>query len=540
MTTMHALLSCGRYLLVAALLLSACSDKGSTPAPAVVANKSVVDAVSKAPAEDPLAPTIPAPELTISLRGVGDDVVEQGEPLRIVVRLAAPRASADIFELAPTSGTWSDAITVELAPAGGGTAVASAAAIGKPALPNATLDAKRIAGGLWLISSETMQKVAPGDFLVRGRLAIKDGSGWHGEVTSDEMPLQVVAVSDAPYRVSQRTVNQAHAALLTGHSEEAATLIDEVLQQNPDDVRLLTVRADIAERAGNPMAALICLHRAQQAQAVSTVGQPMFEQAEIETRARAALADDKKPLEQPPAWTWPPAAVLAVPDDEILGIVETEALSKPAPEAAAQPVAALATSAPALSTPVVVPSPALVPASSSPAKEGEAGDGTVVPANKFTDPKVIADAAGQWAVSAIAGSQYGKTQYSAVQAVGTPNVTMAGNSPDAWCPEKQSDGSDWLEVTFAQPVHATEVRVRQNDSVGAIIKVEALEPNGTTHIWWEGVDPYQPPAARDITWFGVRVPKTSYLVAKVKITLNLAAVPGWKEIDAVQLVGTKD
>lgn len=56
-------------------------------------------------------------------------------------------------------------------------------------------------------------------------------------------------------------------------------------------------------------------------------------------------------------------------------------------------------------------------------------------------------------------------------------------------------------------------------------------------MWWEGVDPYTPPAVRDIVWFGVRVPKTDYLVSKVKISLSLAAGLGWKQIDAVQLVG---
>ena len=40
-----------------------------------------------------------------------------------------------------------------------------------------------------------------------------------------------------------------------------------------------------------------------------------------------------------------------------------------------------------------------------------------------------------------------------------------------------------------------------------------------------------------MVWFAVHLPQTDYLVAKVKVTLNLAAVPGWKEIDAVQLVG---
>lgn len=95
---------------------------------------------------------------------------------------------------------------------------------------------------------------------------------------------------------------------------------------------------------------------------------------------------------------------------------------------------------------------------------------------------------------------------------------------------------DWLELTFAKPVQAIEVRVRQNDAPGAITKIEALESDGTVHVWWEGVDPHQRSAVREIVWFAVRVPKTSYLVARVKLTLNLASGPGYKEVDAVQLV----
>jgi hypothetical protein len=162
----------------------------------------------------------------------------------------------------------------------------------------------------------------------------------------------------------------------------------------------------------------------------------------------------------------------------------------------------------------------------------------MVPSSELAEAKILADGAGQWAASATAGTKYGKTQYSPAQATGAPNISVPGNSPDAWCPENKNVGTDWLEVTFAKPTHATEVRVRQNDAAGAITKIEAIESDGTTHVWWEGTDPYKAPAVREIVWFGVRVPKTPYLVAKVKITLNLASGPGWKEIDAVQLVGS--
>jgi hypothetical protein len=129
---------------------------------------------------------------------------------------------------------------------------------------------------------------------------------------------------------------------------------------------------------------------------------------------------------------------------------------------------------------------------------GESSPGKVVPASELVDAKITADAAGQWAASARAGSEYGKTQYSAGRATGAPNVTVVGNSPDAWCPAVRNVGMDWLEVTFANPVSAVEVRVQQSEASGAIAKVEAFEPDGTAHVWWEGTDPYQAPAVRKI------------------------------------------
>jgi hypothetical protein len=204
----------------------------------------------------------------------------------------------------------------------------------------------------------------------------------------------------------------------------------------------------------------------------------------------------------------------------------------PAPPLASAPTPAVVTTAP-VSTPSVTAPVGPV----GPTGIGDSSLGKIITASELTDSKVIADPAGQWAASATAGSQYGKTQYSAAQATGAPNISVAGNSPDAWCPASKTNGTDWLEVTFAKPVHAAEVRVRQNDAAGAITKIEAIDSDGTAHVWWDGVDPYKAPAVREIVWFAVRAPKTAYLVAKVRITLNLAAGPGWKEIDAVQLVG---
>lgn len=163
----------------------------------------------------------------------------------------------------------------------------------------------------------------------------------------------------------------------------------------------------------------------------------------------------------------------------------------------------------------------------------------VVPAGQIADATVRADPAGQWAAKAVAGSQYGWAERSAARAVGAPDVPGPGvdDHPNAWCPATRDRGVDWIELTFARPVRASEVRVRQNNGPGAITKVEAIDATGLSHVWWEGVDPFgQAGDAREAIWFAVRVQPTLYAVAKIKLTLNLAAHPRWKQIDAVQLV----
>ena len=488
----------------------------------------------------------PAPEITLSLRGVGDAIVEQGEPLRIAVRIRVPRGAKEAIKLAPASGTWADTVRVEIAPASGGAAAVLAEAVGKPDGAQATLDKAHVAGGLWRISAEAMQRLAPGNYVVRARLTIAGGSGWTGEAVSAPTRLQVVAASNAADRVTQRAVNRAHDALLTGRVEEAASILDAVLTNSPDDGRLLTARAVVAERAGNIIAAILCAKRAERARPPTSTGPPPVELQELQTRLQLALPEAMKRSDKPAEWTWPPPSVMKMPDSMMPPLPKANA---PSASAVAAPATPAPKSIPAV-TPVASTAPVVVlaPAPASPpvvvarfpvASAGLPSPGEMVPADQLNDAKVSADTAGQWATTATAGSQYDKTQYSAARATGAPDVPVAGNSPEAWCPAVRNVGMDWLEVTFANPVSAVEVRARQSDASGAIAKVEAIEPDGTAHVWWEGADPYKAPAIREIVWFAVRVPKTAYLVARIKLTLNLASGPGYKQIDAVQLVGNE-
>lgn len=494
----------------------------------------------------------PEPELSIALPGLLDDALEQGEPLSVIVRIESSGESPGSVELAPAAGTWADAIAVELLSASGGTVLARAAAVGVPDSPHATIDRERIAGGMWLFPASATQSLAPGDYIVRARLELNAGRGWTGQVVSEDVPLNIVGVSSAPERASARMLARAQILFSQGAYEEAAQQLDAVLTKTPNDFELLCQRAEVALAGRNPIAAMVCLGRAARLRSPQASGPPPPIFAEVQSRVLAAQLAGVSP-DGPPAWTWPPLAVLTLSEREAAELLEktrsaAAAASPRAHDSAASAPATSAASPAPSTTRAADPAPRALPVSPEdvrvagvavPAAAVAAAPaiGVLVPAAELSDSAIRAESAGQWATSAVAGSQYGRTQYSAAQAAGAPNVPVAGNSPDAWCPANRDTGVDWLEVTFSNPVHATEVRVRQNDAAGAIVRVEAIEPDGTAHTWWEGVDPYQPPAVREIVWFAVRVPKTAYLVARVKLTLNLASGPGYKEIDAVQLVG---
>lgn len=148
------------------------------------------------------------------------------------------------------------------------------------------------------------------------------------------------------------------------------------------------------------------------------------------------------------------------------------------------------------------------------------------------------DPNGQWAIQATASSSYNDAQgtaaWSANQATGTPNVDKFGDDGKAWAPKTPDSGIEWLDLKYPKPVHVSEVRVRESCGSGAVIKIEVFDEQGTAHTVWSGNDP-----TTELNYLIVKVPKTSFMSDRVKITLATNVVPGWNEIDAVQLVGTE-
>ena len=158
------------------------------------------------------------------------------------------------------------------------------------------------------------------------------------------------------------------------------------------------------------------------------------------------------------------------------------------------------------------------------------------------EEKLLNDTNGQWAISAEASSTYAKdnpdknANFSPNQMTGKPDCENYGDNGKAWAPEEADKGVEWVQLTYAKAVNAFEVRIRQNVGPGAIIKIELIDDKGKLHTVWEGVDKTKYEENK-IQWLIAKFNKTDYKTKVIKITLATNSVPGWNEIDAVQLVG---
>ena len=201
----------------------------------------------------------------------------------------------------------------------------------------------------------------------------------------------------------------------------------------------------------------------------------------------------------------------------------TQETSTTKPEPAASTEAAPATMAPVASAPAA--------ASAETTAKMAAAEWALKQHEIKKDPK------GQWAIQATASSTYNDAQgmagWSANQSTGAPNVDSYGDNGAAWTSKTPDGGIEWLDLKYPKPVHATEVRIRESCGSGAAIKIEVYDEQGGAHAVWQGNDP-----TTELNYLMVKFPKTTFKTDRVKVTLATNVVPGWNEIDAVQLVGT--
>jgi hypothetical protein len=139
----------------------------------------------------------------------------------------------------------------------------------------------------------------------------------------------------------------------------------------------------------------------------------------------------------------------------------------------------------------------------------------------------------QWAVTAIASSQYSSPDWSAAQATGPPDTyPHCGDYRTAWA-SLDPHGVDWLEVRFVQPVIPRQVNIYETFAPGAVMQIDLRDVQGRQNTVWNG-RPQSAGACPRV--FSVEI-GTSFRTNVVILHLDQSDHPSWDQIDAVELVG---
>lgn len=119
------------------------------------------------------------------------------------------------------------------------------------------------------------------------------------------------------------------------------------------------------------------------------------------------------------------------------------------------------------------------------------------------------------------------------QMIGAPDTDLAGDYPTAWASLDPDGGPEWVVVDFPKEVEVGQVRVRETLGPGAIFMVSAILADGSEKILWHGTEPAaEAPVEMEFN------PSSQVRSRRIRVQLDTSKVPGWNEIDAVELLGT--
>jgi hypothetical protein len=127
-----------------------------------------------------------------------------------------------------------------------------------------------------------------------------------------------------------------------------------------------------------------------------------------------------------------------------------------------------------------------------------------------------------------------KRRWGHEQAAGEPDTGQPGDIPTAWASKAPDGGEEWIQLDYDRAVDLQQVSVVESHNPGAISKVVAVLPDGTESPIWEGT--MEPSTGDELVSSDFKV-GSPVRAQSVKVYLDTARVPGWNEIDAVQIVG---
>lgn len=137
----------------------------------------------------------------------------------------------------------------------------------------------------------------------------------------------------------------------------------------------------------------------------------------------------------------------------------------------------------------------------------------------------------QWASDVVNYStQSGTIDYSVQQVLGEPNsMPSKGYSTTAW-QAATDDRKEFIHVSFKTPMQASMIVVAENYSPGAVYKVTVFDEQGNEYEVYRQRPDTLPQVSR---WLYIKMEKSAYMIASVKVSVDCRAIPGINQIDAI-------
>jgi OOP family OmpA-OmpF porin len=126
-------------------------------------------------------------------------------------------------------------------------------------------------------------------------------------------------------------------------------------------------------------------------------------------------------------------------------------------------------------------------------------------------------------------------QYLAGQILGKPNISgLLKANPSAWAPSKENNpNGEWIRVGFSKPQYVQQVIINETFNPGTISAVFLEDVKGNSYqIYADStlsrIERWQP--------LIIKIERSSYLVAGLKVLLSTSAVSGYNQIDAIGIL----
>ncbi len=466
----------------------------------------------------PLAITVAdevLPEVTASIANAGE--LTPGDPLLVELAfIATPQFGNRDGYAAPdfTERSWLEGVALDMRNAAGEpVSLRWADPLVSPKAGDRQVRKGKRFGPIWLrVPAAATQNLPAGDYTLAVRINRPAG----------REPIQVSPVAIkvlTPAAATQADARTASVLLALTEARALRQRLQSVRSFLSWQERLMTEAAAALKRVA-PLADTLAREQPDSPRAALLQAEVLFAMANAPAASAAVTRIEAMPGAKEATWA---AAIAGLRRRLAAPATETDRYFEPywiKALGAARPVEARAP-----------PATASIPAGSHPATTNPSPAQT---ASAAPTPEI--DAAAQWAVSARASSEYSATNYSAEQATGLPNVARHGDSRNAWTPKAADLGEEWIELTYARPVHATGVSVVQSFNPGAIFRVEVVDVAGAVASVWSGPDTTVY-AKNEIGLLVVQFPRTATPITKVKVVLDSKKIAGWNEIDAVALSG---